>query len=115
MIYYRLSQVDVDGTFAYSQIKSVSFNKSFTTMNIDAIYPNPFIESIKVKIITALDGNLNYQIVDSKGSIVISNTIAVNKGESTLTISGLGDLSQGIYLLKMTDGENNHTSVIQKQ
>ncbi|MEN9522035.1 MAG: hypothetical protein RL065_412, partial [Bacteroidota bacterium] len=115
VIYYRLRQVDVDGTFAYSQIKSVSFNKSFTAMNIDAVYPNPFIESIKVKIAMQLDANLTYQVVDSKGSVIISNTIAITKGESTLTISGLSELSQGIYLLRMTDGENTHTSVIQKQ
>jgi hypothetical protein len=115
VIYYRLRQVDVDGTFAYSQVKSVSFSKSFTAMNIDAVYPNPFIESIKVKIAMQMDSNLSYQIVDSKGSIIISNTIAVTKGESTLTISGLSDLSQGIYLLKMNDGENSHTSVLQKQ
>ncbi|MFM2048855.1 MAG: hypothetical protein RI955_1403, partial [Bacteroidota bacterium] len=115
VIYYRLRQVDFDGSYSYSPIKSININKSFTGLSIDAIYPNPFMESVKIKVAMQNAANLTYELYDNKGTIVLTNNVTVDKGESTIIINGLSNLSQGIYLLKMNDGVNVHTSILQKQ
>jgi hypothetical protein len=115
VIYYRLRQLDLDGSATYSNVKSVSMNKNFNAMSIEGVYPNPFMQSIKVKLSMEIATTITYELFDSKGAIVLSKTIEAEKGENTISISNLDELARGIYLLKMNDGINIHTSVLQKQ
>jgi hypothetical protein len=88
---YRLKMVDLDGTFAYSSIKSLNFNGE-EQMNI---YPNPTADRIKL--------SSNMQIANvkiySQTGVMVMNTRPDSGNEVDLT-----KLAQGTYFVKINDG-----------
>jgi hypothetical protein len=85
--YYKLKQIDLDGTFSYSPIKSARFTEEKNLLTLGA---NPASESIN------LAGNLSQirsmKIADSYGRIMISNITPKSKIE-------ISELPKGVYLL----------------
>lgn len=98
--YYRIKQVDPDGSFKFSEVRNVVFKRP---VNI-SVTPNPASEFIKIS------GNSNTKleidIVDMQGKKVIAQRSSGNN-----TIIHISHLSKGIYLVKLT-GDN--VSVIEK-
>jgi len=96
--YYRLKMVDLDGTFAYSVIKSV-LNKEENNLKI---FPNPvtdrlFIESNYLTKITSV------QINDIQGKQVIALTNNIRNG---IVISSLSPGSY-IVIIQQEDGSKS--------
>ncbi|GGH21971.1 hypothetical protein GCM10007423_03480 [Dyadobacter endophyticus] len=93
---YRLRMVDLDNTFAYSQIREVSFQSEKGI----APYPNPVVDKILIR-----DHELVKQIdiVNTSGVKVIKNQQPSSAGIDVTT------LPQGIYIMTMTlfDGTIN--------
>jgi len=72
------------------------------------IYPNPFMETINVRIDKAnVAGTI--EIYDLKGSLI--KTALIKEGNHSLTI-GTGDLRSGVYLLNIKS--ENNSSVVHK-
>ncbi|GGH21956.1 hypothetical protein GCM10007423_03450 [Dyadobacter endophyticus] len=93
---YRLRMVDLDNTFAYSQIREVSFQSEKGI----APYPNPAVDKILIR-----DHELVKQIdiVNTSGVKVIKNQQPSSAGIDVTM------LPQGIYIMTMTlfDGTIN--------
>jgi len=92
--YYRLSQVDFDGTLSVEGIRSVVFNPELNNNHL-VIYPNPTTNTIHV-----LGENIaieNLTLFNSLGQIV---TIEMNKTENGVILIDLSILVPGIYVLK---------------
>lgn len=88
--YYRLKQLDLDGGFNYSNIRSVIFNKE---SNI-RLYPNPSENEV---FIDGLFGNETLSIYDAAGQKAISD-FAIS--ESLVRIP-LDKLIPGIYFIRV--------------
>ncbi len=87
--FYRLKMVDRDGTFAYSQIRNVSFQGDGGL----APYPNPVVDKILIRqheLVRQVD------IVNTGGVKVISNQPPSAAGID------VSKLPQGIYIVSMT-------------
>ncbi|MGB3546334.1 MAG: T9SS type A sorting domain-containing protein [Saprospiraceae bacterium] len=90
--YYRLHQIDFDGTATYSTIATVGIApRSFT------VYPNPFTDFITIELPGT--ASLDLEVVDLRGSVVLL-TKAVN-GEPV----DLRGLKSGTYLLRVAGSE----------
>lgn len=87
--YYRLKQVDFDGKYEYSRIRSVNFTNGGNV----SIYPNPAIESITV---TGLQGNENIQLRDVSGKLVYRL-----KAKNVTANIPLNNLAAGIYYINI--------------
>lgn len=83
--YYRLKQVDFNGSFTYSDSRSVHIGSSVE------IYPNPANEEI---IVINTDAT-QVQLIDSKGAIVAFKSLLLGK-DLHLFVS---DLAAGMYTL----------------
>jgi trimeric autotransporter adhesin len=90
--YYRLKQIDLDGKFEYSNIKSAIFNVPYNVI----VTPNPVSDFIHVLINKADNKNIEIQIADMSGKI-IKNIIT---NESFTNISTYG-IAKGMYLVKV--------------
>ncbi|MFZ4797465.1 MAG: T9SS type A sorting domain-containing protein [Bacteroidia bacterium] len=91
--FYRLKQIDFDGKFDYSNVISVQGND----LIID-ITPNPFNNVIEINS----NGNLvTAEVLDITGKVVITETINGNK--TTLNTSSLNN---GVYFVRISNGEN---------
>jgi hypothetical protein len=78
LFYYRLRLTDLDGTFKYSDIKGVNFNRLYTSkVNI---FPNPTLDRINVDL-SGLDpesGNSEISMFDMTGQLILRKKVAGN-------------------------------------
>ncbi len=98
--YYRLKQVDNDGKFSYSPVRSVKFDAK----NTITVTPNPASNFININ---STQSNLNITLFDGTGKKVA--TKALNGGTARFDIS---NLAKGTYIVI---AESNGVTVATKQ
>lgn len=87
--YYRLKQIDYDGSFSYSDLQSVD-----VTMNVDFnIFPNPS-EDGKYEIVTNTNELSEIKIYSATGQLILHIN---SKDEKTLI--NIQNFEQGVYFL----------------
>lgn len=110
--YYRLKQIDFDGTFTYSNIRAVDGWK--TQGNAIDIFPNPMNDYINIRL-TSDSKEVSLRILDAKGALVVAQTKAV-PADKLIVLDDLGYLADGVYMLTvMTDGGEAVTKKIVKK
>jgi len=84
--YYRLKMVDLDGTYEYSEIRSVEFENNFTESLY--VYPNPAVQDVYVNMTTDVPGveTANLTVINRNGQIVKNEKIATN-AEAAVDVS----------------------------
>lgn len=97
--YYKLKQFDFDGSFSYSQIKSVDFNMN----NFNAlIYPNPLNNSDLY-----IEANHNIKSIEIYNSqMQLIKTYSDKSAKSKLINI---DFSEGVYLVKIYSDKSSVT------
>jgi photosystem II stability/assembly factor-like uncharacterized protein len=104
--YYRLTQIDIDGTSDYSQLVTVNLIQKLDVI----IKPTLFQEYLNVEINTSTEF-ADVEIIDEKGRSMFHSTLATN----TNLQLGYG-LSKGIYFVKVSaNGENPITQKVVKE
>lgn len=103
--YYRLKQVDYNGTFSYSKIASVDFN-STKDFSFD-IFPNPNKGTI---FSIAFEGTSNQEVLvvvyDITGKESFSKVLVTNENESSVfVIDPTHTLSSGVYIITATSNQ----------
>jgi fibronectin-binding autotransporter adhesin len=110
--YYRLRQVDLDGTVAYSAVATVRFTTELGTPTLVA-YPNPTAGQ-RFQVLTtglaATGGTV--QLHDNVGRLVL--TQAAPAGAAEATIAPAQPLASGLYLLtwQTADGQQLTTKLV---
>jgi hypothetical protein len=107
MIYYRLEQVDVDGTPHHSDIKSISNNGFFQNIHL---YPVPVKkgQNASLEMISEANENILVEIYDNPGKVVSSGQYEVAEGTSTIELN-TSILASGLYHLRIT-GSSSRTA-----
>lgn len=110
--YYRLRQVDVDGTTSYSAVKAVSGSKS--NGNVVDVFPNPIHDYINIRI-SSNSKKVTLRIYDAKGSLVVSQIKPVPM-DKLIQLNRLETLAEGSYMLSIMtdDGEIITKKIIKK-
>lgn len=109
--YYRLKQVDKDGTFTYSKIlKSECEVKSITLM----LYPNPATEYTELVFTSDEAYKSGITVFAANGQMVRSIQTDVQKGMNKIRIN-LSGLSSGTYTIKLNDQKLNLSKTFIKQ
>ena len=96
--YYRLRQVDLDGSFQYSNLRLVQFNAP--KLALDA-YPVPLGEFVNLDLTAPAGGSLSVELVDATGRRVRQETRTAQAGLNTWRLD-THDLAQGTYVLRAT-------------
>lgn len=94
--FYRIKQVDNDGSFVYSKAVSVTFDPN---ENIAVIYPNPANDNITIKTGNNSSRPLSYKLFNVQGQVLATSKITTN-----LTVVRIRNLSPSNYFLKIIDG-----------
>jgi len=102
--YYRLTQVDIDGTENIYDI--INVNCSNTQSDYFMIYPNPSSGSFNVILNNPqLSGSAEIRITDSKGNRVINKPIEVKNGINMYILNE--NISNGLYYINISNGEQS--------
>jgi hypothetical protein len=95
--YYRLRQVDFDGTDTKSSLVAVNFVDDNTLV----VFPNPAQTNINLAFKAGADGKVELEIIDMLGKTRLSDLLEVKKGLNEIKEYPLGDLPRGAYLMRV--------------
>lgn len=103
-IYYRLKQVDYDGTVSFSNVVEVS-NTMAEIFELSQNYPNPFNPSTTIKFTVPQVGIASLTVYNSLGEKVseLFNQVAQNGNMYSISFDG-SKLSSGVYFYQLTQG-----------
>jgi hypothetical protein len=100
--YYRLKQVDNDGRYEYSDLKSIRWNDQADADGGDglSVYPNPAADKIVLTSKNKLHGAYDIRIYTMEGSQVKNiPSMETTGGEAEIMLSGL---QHGMYFIQAT-------------
>jgi hypothetical protein len=110
-LYYRLKMVDIDGTYKYSNIVSVSMPLITGKLSIS---PNPVLTEAKVLIASPADGRIQWKLMDNIGRVILKGAEHVAKGSGNSFVIDLNRLPAGSYYLSVTGAGNDQKVKLQK-
>ena len=90
--YYRLRQVDINGSFTNSEIKFIDFSRGSRLL----LYPNPAVNEIKIASETALK-NVPFKLYTATGQQVLQTKLNAG-GLATVSVS---HLPKGSYVAEI--------------
>jgi len=106
--YYRLKQVDFNGSHSYSGIVNVATH--YSASYIENVRPNPTNGEIFFDFVSENSTTIHITITDMFGRVVMDEQRQVEKGR-TAQQALINEISGGIYTLKVSDEQRGYTSV----
>lgn len=104
--YYRLKQVDQDGTIAFSDLVAVQYDaRERTTM---VLYPNPSTGVLNVMPVEA-EGTFSIEVMDATGRTALLSERTMN-GAAMLELDASA-LRDGRYVVVVTDANGNRVAM----
>ncbi|MEL6674260.1 MAG: FG-GAP-like repeat-containing protein [Bacteroidota bacterium] len=109
-IAYRLRQVDIDGSFSYSSIVEVRLDASELDWEV---YPNPVLHTLTIAAPSQwYQHQVKLELTQLNGQLVRSESFEGNQSAFDLDLS---QLPAGLYMVKISNGEETLSRQIQKQ
>ena len=106
---YRLKQIDLDGSYSYSNIVEVDVTTPFT-FNLSQNYPNPFNPTTKISYSVPFDSKVTISVYSVTGELVMELVNDnVSAGSYSVDFDG-SNLASGMYIYKMTAGSFTQTN-----
>jgi hypothetical protein len=99
-LYYRLTIVTKNGQRSYSAIISVAAGTGQAPSLLD-IVPNPLGNTMEVKCTVPNNGPVEVQFLDITGAALIRQKYTANKGNNIFTLTNLGDVAPGVYIVRV--------------
>ncbi|RDV14430.1 T9SS C-terminal target domain-containing protein [Pontibacter diazotrophicus] len=96
--YYRLKQVDLDGTFAYSKVVAVTGRAQGAALQV-LVAPNPINYNSKVYITVDASGKAAVTLHDLTGKQLYQKTVDVREGQTEIQLPLYDQLPSGLFML----------------
>lgn len=110
--FYRLKQVDVDGSSSYTDVVTVP--QVFTNNFMVARMSNVATEDVfEVTIDAMIEGDMAYTLSNLRGEQVLAEEMMVVAGLNDISID-LSAQEEGIYKFAMTMGDETETLVLKR-
>ncbi|GAB3539491.1 hypothetical protein GCM10027443_36070 [Pontibacter brevis] len=113
--YYRLAQVDLDGTTTYSNIRAVDMEAKVVAA---AAYPNPFAEGQEVMVRLPQGGEsrqVSLVLTNAMGQVVLDQQTQVQDGQVDFAVSTAKATAKGLYLLSIIDNGTKYSFKLLKK
>ena len=98
VIYYRLKQINIDGSFTYSVVKMVRFIASKSFIQIS---PNPYLDKLNVNFVSDESGSAEYRLTNASGNVVKRIQSTITKGYNNVQLENLNYQSPGLYIVSI--------------
>jgi hypothetical protein len=109
IVYYRLTQVDNNGTAKQFNIVSTNCENTINGTTISS-YPNPSSSDFYVKVITdEMEGLSTLQLFDMKGVVLYTDEVMIENGVTLIHIQNKS-LATGVYYISITN-ENAKSAI----
>ena len=96
-------------------LSQIGADLPYSSIRIKGIYPNPFLDKISLLFIQIAPQDIFIELYDIQGKMIKQKKyVNLPGGEFELTIDNLGNLSQGIYIIKVLSGKYNFVNKLVK-
>lgn len=103
--YYRLKEIDVDGSFRYSQTIALGLPSLRSGRGL-VVYPNPFRERFTLQFSEDVSAPVIVQLIDISGKVVFSSgEISVAAGNNSIEVILPVSVEPGLYFLQVLGGD----------
>ncbi|MEM6345239.1 MAG: T9SS type A sorting domain-containing protein [Bacteroidota bacterium] len=106
-VFYRLKQVDYDGTFQHSDIVEVNFEAGIASRLEFELFPNPAHSVVTLKSLERVEGTFRVEIVDVTGRKVWKGIFEENIEGLTIPVDRLAEGIYTVYLVGPKLGTNH--------
>jgi hypothetical protein len=110
--YYRLKQFDLNNKFNYSNIVVISF--TIKGLNINSLYPNPFVNQLKIDVSSDRSETVRIQLSDNMGRVLKVQNSSIQKGVNKLVLENLAGLAPGIYNVEVKTAYTSYRFKLKK-
>ncbi len=104
-VYYRLKQVDFDGTTSYHEV--IASNCSSKGFDVTQLTLHD--GKLRLNIKNSIDEKMNLYLYDARGRMIANRAVQSIEGVTTVNVDNL-DLSTGIYMLSIIGEQNNYST-----
>jgi hypothetical protein len=109
--YYRLRQVDMDGTMEYHEVIYLDFSDRSTSSSLE-VYPNPAVTHLRANWAAGEKENVEIRIFSTSGQLLSTHRVSGDNATFELPVQ---QLSPGTYLLQLQRKEATETIRFIKQ
>jgi hypothetical protein len=102
LTYYRLKQVDKEGTSKYSNVLRINNSNSKWTIET---YPNPVKDVFLVQLNSSDIGSVKINLFDQHGKKIVEKQLQ-KTGTSFESVMNIHGFARGIYFLELKIGDN---------
>ncbi|AIZ64812.1 hypothetical protein PK28_16065 [Hymenobacter sp. DG25B] len=114
-VYYRLRQVNTDGTFSYSAVKTLLIPTGKAGFKATA-FPNPFETSVSVEVEALGAGAITYTVHDVLGKQLLLRTVAASGvGLQKINLPQSATPRAGVYYLTVHQGNQQQVLRISRK
>ncbi len=113
LVYYRLRIVDLNGKVSYSKIIILRL-KGIAKAQLN-VYPNPFVDDLKISLNVPKDSDAQYRILSFDGKEIIVRKVFLQKGVNLVVAKDLSKLASGNYILEIRTGTDKYIKKIIKR
>lgn len=110
--YYRLRQIDTDGTSSYSEILELE-KETPNYFTITAMTNTTTSNWLEIGLESAVSGIITYKVKNADDEVVIDNSQQLNTGLNSIAFN-LTDEPEGTYFLVLTLDDEQEEIVIRK-
>ncbi len=104
--YYRLKQLDKDGTFKYSLVISLEGNKANLTEQSLVLSPVPVKNNLTLSFQSEVSKALTIKVINSIGQEILNENYDAKTGENQIVLS-LTHLLSGTYHVRIADSDGS--------
>jgi hypothetical protein len=114
-VYYRLRQVDADGSSTYSPVRPLAVPRA-TSLAVQVVpgLGQPITE-ITLAVDTDQPGPATCLLTDGRGRVVSQQEVALRAGTTTLPSFSIASLAPGLYVLRVQQGQQHQTLTMMRQ
>jgi hypothetical protein len=113
--YYRIKKINFSGVITYSEIATISNKNELTQeFNILSVFPNPFIDHIKISFNVSTSSPTFVTLTGMTGNIIYSEEINSTAGNNIYQFLIKHNLPDGIYVLTVKNGNNEFSKKLFK-
>ncbi|WP_046369457.1 T9SS type A sorting domain-containing protein [Flavihumibacter petaseus] len=99
-VYYRVKVTRQDGSIVYSEVVRFRLGKASTLKAF--LYPNPVVSNPQISIQSDKKQFASVKIFSSTGALVKQQQVNLIAGESRMTLTGVEQLSKGVYMIAIS-------------
>ncbi|MBR9920746.1 MAG: T9SS type A sorting domain-containing protein [Bacteroidetes bacterium] len=104
-VYYRLRQVDIDGSFVYSNVIALARTETNQLQLEGVVFSG---DQLQVQLFAPRQGKLEANIYNLSGQLLAQRQLSIPDGHTQVYLDNL-DLPSGLFLIQINDGFHSDT------